>query len=206
VCITYFLSFSVFVAILQVIQCFCLIFSRFSNFLPYSRSYSVCFSFCKFFSFSHHISYPTMWVSLFHRLSVFSPYSKSYSVCASFCRFFSVSRHVPGATMRIFHFPFWSVYSPYSRCYKCAFLIYKDFQVFLFVCFVFCFCHIPGPTVYVSHFARFSLFPAIFQVLPCEFLIFLFGHFFHHNPGPPIVCIPYFPSFSVFFFLPYFKS
>ena len=60
--------------------------------------------------------------------------------------------------------------------------------------------HNPGPKVCVSHFARFSLFPAIFQVLPCEFLIFLFGHFFHHNPDPPLVCIPYFPSFSVFFF------
>ena len=37
-----------------------LIFIVFHCFSPYSMSYSVCFTFCTFFSVSRHISYPTM--------------------------------------------------------------------------------------------------------------------------------------------------
>ena len=59
-------------------------FHVFHSFLPYSRYYSVCFSFCTFFRVSRHISSPAMWVSQFSRLSVFSLYSRSYNVSFSF--------------------------------------------------------------------------------------------------------------------------
>ena len=76
--ISHFSRFSVFLAIFQVIQCLCLIFHIFQffrqnpgpivfliiqvfhRFSPYSRSYSVCFSFCTFFSVSCHSSCPNM--------------------------------------------------------------------------------------------------------------------------------------------------
>ena len=146
----------IFLAILQSLECAFLIFHFFSVFLPYSRSYSVHFSFFSFFSVSRHISHPTVcfshfpWFSLhiailqvpdyafhiFHILEFFSPYSRSNCVCVSFCTFFSVSCHIPGSTMCISFFMFLSV----SR-------------------------HTPDQTVFVSHFTLFSVFLAIFQVL-----------------------------------------
>ena len=72
-------SFWVFLAIFQVLQCVFLIFHVFW-FLAIIRSYIVHFSFSTFFSFSRHISHPTVCISHSPWFSVFLPYSRSYSV------------------------------------------------------------------------------------------------------------------------------
>jgi hypothetical protein len=48
-------------------------FTRFSVFSPYSKYYSVHFSFSTFFNFSCHIPGPKLSISHFLRFSVFSP-------------------------------------------------------------------------------------------------------------------------------------
>ena len=131
-------------------------------------SYSVCFSFCTFFSVSSHISYPTIWVSHFPHLSVFSPYSRSYRVCVSFYTFFRF--------LTIF------------QVLQCSFLICYVFQCFspYFISYHASFS-----------FSSFVGFLAIFQVLKCEFLLFLFGEFYCYNPDPT-VCISHFSRFHFF--------
>ena len=139
--ISHFPIFSVFPAIFQVKQCLFLIF-HVSVFSPYSKYYSVFFSFCTFFSVSRHITGLTVCVSHFPRFSVFSPNYNSYTEHFSFSTFFSISPHIPGHRMFVCHFPRFSVFSPFSRSYS----------------------------VY-SHFLRFSIILAIFQDLQCVFLI-----------------------------------
>ena len=82
VCFSFF-TFSVFLAIFQVLSWEFLIFLfRFPGLSPYSRSYSMHFSFSTCFSFTCHITCPIMCVFHFLRFSVFFfPYSRSYSVC-----------------------------------------------------------------------------------------------------------------------------
>jgi hypothetical protein len=140
-----FSTFSVFVAIFQVLQCVCFIFH--------------------FFQFSRHIPAPTVCISHFPCLSV-SPYYRSYNVCVSFSTFFSflaifhvlqcaflifhvfsVCHHITGPTVYVSHFPRFSVFSPYSRSY----CVHFSFSTFFSVS-----RHIPGPTVCISHFPRFS--------------------------------------------------
>ena len=158
VCISHFPRISVFLHISGPTM-FVSYFPRFSIFFPQSSSYSVNFSYLKFFTVSYHIPCTTVCVShftsfslflaIFHvllcdflhflvfQLSVFSPYSKSYSVCV---------------ILNLFPFP----------------------------------CHNPGPTVDISHFLLFSVFLAILHVIQCLFLIFLFLLFSRHNPGPKV--------------------
>jgi hypothetical protein len=154
-CVSHFARFSVFLTIFQVLPCDFLIFlicqfsrhipgptvsishcPRFLVFFPYSRSYSVCFSFFTFFSgFFFPIVQVLDCVFVFPRFSVFSPYSRSYSVHFSFFTFFSVSGPIPGhipclclifhlfkfsrhmlsSTVCVSHFPLFSVFSQYSR-------------------------------------------------------------------------------------------
>ena len=73
-CLFLILQFLLFLATIQVLQSLFLIFSVFHCFLPYAMSYSVCFSFhilpCQFLIFlicwfSRHIPGPKMWVSPF---------------------------------------------------------------------------------------------------------------------------------------------
>ena len=109
------------------------IFHIFHCFSPYSRSYSVCFSFA---CFSRHISCPNMWVSHFPHLSVFSPYSRSYNVYVSFSTFFSVYFHISYPIMWVSHFPLFSVFLKYSRSYS----VYFSFLTFFIVS-----RHFPGP-------------------------------------------------------------
>ena len=126
-------------------------FPRSSVFLPYSRSYSECVSFSKFFSFlaiflilhcvcfillvcqcSLHIPGPTVCVSHFLHFSVFSPYSRSYSVHLSFFTF--------------------SVFIAIYQFLICEFLIFLVSQLSH---------HIPVPRVCISHFPSFSVFLAM---------------------------------------------
>ena len=59
-CLCLISTFFSFLATIQFLQCVFLIFKVFHCFLPYSMSYSVCFSFHEYFSVSRHISCPTM--------------------------------------------------------------------------------------------------------------------------------------------------
>ena len=109
--VTHFSTFFSFLTIVQVLFCVFLILQFFHCVLPYSMSYSVCFSFCTFFSLSHHISCPTMLVSHFPNLSVFLQYARSYRLYFSFFMFFTVPCHIPGHTVFMSHFPRFSVFS-----------------------------------------------------------------------------------------------
>ena len=142
-------------------------FPRLSVFSPYSRSYSVCVSFCRIFSVSRHIPGPNIWVSHFSFWSVFSPFSRFYSVCFSFSTFsvFLDIFQVLSYEFLIFFFRF-PVLSPSSRSYSVHFSFSTFFSVSL---------HISNPTMCVSHFPLFSAFCfAMFQVLQCSFHIFNF--------------------------------
>ena len=72
-CISHFPPFLVFLAILKALPCEFLIFFRFPGLSPYSRSYSVHFSFSTFFSFTRHITGPIVCVFHFPRFSFFLP-------------------------------------------------------------------------------------------------------------------------------------
>ena len=143
-------------------------FPRFLVFSPKSRSYSVyfsyfkfftvsgyipgptvCVSFCLFFRVSCNISCPIMWVSHFPR---FSEFLTTFHVLP--CEFLifllcQFSRHIPDPKIRVSHFPFWSVFTPYSRSY----IVHFSFSTFLSVS-----RHIPGQIVFVSHFPCFPVF------------------------------------------------
>ena len=101
VCVSFFRFFS-FLANFQVIKCaflICQVFSvsrhilgptmcishfpLFQYFLPYSRSYSVCVSFSKFFSFLTILQVLQHAFLIFHLFQNFSTYSRSYSVSQS---------------------------------------------------------------------------------------------------------------------------
>ena len=210
----------------MVLQCVFLIFHVFHCFLPYCRSYSVCFQFLIFFRVSHLISCPTMWVSHFPRFSV-SHHIPCPTVCISpFSRFFTVSGHFPGPTVYVFHFarfsmflaifrflpwfshfPRLSVLSTYSRSYSACFFVFHVFQGFspysssypvFFAFFFFVTFLAVFQFLYCAFsFFIFSVFLGIFQVIQCLCLIFHVFYFFHQNPGPT-VCIYHISSFSLF--------
>ena len=151
-----------FLAIFQFLQCLCLIFqvsqfschntvpkvcishfSRFSCLWPYSRSYSVCFSFCMIFSFSPHIPSPRVRVSHFTRFSVFSPY--------------------PGPRVYISHFSRFSLFLTILDVLP---------SVFLILLFVQCFSPYSRSYSVCVSFSTFFRFLTIFQILQCLCLIF----------------------------------
>jgi hypothetical protein len=203
VCVSHFPRFSFSFEKIYVLLWVFLIFHFFSS---QSTSYSVCFSFCTFFSVSRHIyvlscefliflifqsfiphfiSYHVSFYfsSFFSFLAIFQVCS--YSVQFSFFLFFSVSRHIPGPTVGISHFSRYSVFLTTFQVIQCLCLIFHFFQFSH---------HIPCPTVCISTFSCFSLFLSIFQVLQCVSLIFHVFQLFRQNPGP--ICI--FHIFHVF--------
>ena len=145
VCISHFPLFSVFLAIIQVKQCLCLIFHIFQFSLCYLGP-KVFFSFFKFASVSHRISHPTVCVSHF-------PWYSWY-----------FSRYIPGPRECISHSLTFSLFLAIFQVKQCLCLIFHVFQFSH---------HIPVPTLWISHFPPFSVFLAIFQVEQCLFLIFL---------------------------------
>ena len=121
--------FSIFLAIFHVLKCVFLI-SRFSVSSPYSRSYSVHFSFFTFFS-DFVIVQVLKWMFLvFHG--------------------FQFSCHNPCPRWTFLNFPPFSVFLAIFHVLKCVFLISNDFQFS---------CHIPCPTVDISKFSSFFSFP-----------------------------------------------
>ena len=143
-------------------------FSYLSVFSTYSRSYSVCFPFCTFYSVSHHIPGPRVCVLHFIRFSVFAPQSRSFIVCFSFCTFFQCfSLYSRSYSVCVSFFTFFGFLAT-ILVLQCAFLIFHVFHCFspffrfYLVCFSFCmFFHvshrIPGPTMIFS-FSSFVSF------------------------------------------------
>ena len=183
-------------------------FKVFHYFLPYSMSYSVCFSFHTFFCVSRHISCPTKWLSPFSR-----------------CQF---SHHIPGPTVCKFHFSIFSMFLAIFQVMQC----FVSFSTFFFSCLakiqvlhsiflsisciplflskfqvlqsVLLILHIFQWFLpyFMSYHVSFSFssivrFLTIFQDLHCEFLIFLVGEFYRHIPGST-VGISHFSRFSLF--------
>jgi hypothetical protein len=154
VCVSHFPLLSVF---LQYSRCF----------LPYSRSYSVCFSFFMFFSIldllqvlesaflifqvfsvSRHDSRNNVYISHFPWFSVCSKYSRSYSVHFSFYMFFLFVCFWP-------YFMSNSVSVPFSK----FFTIFRSYSLhFSFFTFFSLSCHISSPVLCVSHFPWLSIF------------------------------------------------
>ena len=98
-----FSRFSVFLAIFQVIHCFCLI--------------------LHILQFFHQNSGPTVFISHFPRFSVFSSKCRSHSVHLSYCKFFSVSCNILVPTVCVFlFFHVFQWFLPYSRSYNVHFL------------------------------------------------------------------------------------
>ena len=82
VCVSHFARLKVFLAIFWVLEFAFLSFHFFLCFSPYSRSYSVCFSFCTFFSVSRHIPGPKC-VFLIFLVGQFSHHTQGPIVCIS---------------------------------------------------------------------------------------------------------------------------
>ena len=122
--------------------------THFSVFLAQSSSYSVYFSYLKFFTVSYlpySMSYSVILIS--HAFQCFSPYFLYYYVSFSFSSFFS----------------FLALFQVLQSVSVCLILHVFPFH-----------SHNPGPRVYISHLLRFSVFVSIFQVIQYLCLIFQF--------------------------------
>ena len=104
-------------------------FPRFSVFLEYSRSYSVCVSFCIFFRFLPMIQVSECAILIFKVFQCLSLYFKSYSVHLTFSNFF-IFFHIPDPTVCISHVPCFSVFFAIFEVKQCAFLILNLFHCF----------------------------------------------------------------------------
>ena len=163
-------------------------FPWFSVSVPYSRAYSVYFSFSTFFSLSSHIPGQTVFVSHFPSFWLFLAINSSPTVCISqFLRFQCSS---PYFTSYCLCFSFSIIYTFLTifQVLQCAFLIFSLFTVSR---------HITPPTVHVYNFPWFSVNSTLFQVLQCAFLTFLVFQFFRHI-GDHTVFSSHFPLFSFF--------
>jgi len=186
---SHFLMFFSFLAIFQVLAWAFLNFHVFQCFSPYSRSYSVCFSFSIFFNFLAIIQVLQFSFFIFHVFQCFSPYSISYSVPFSFFRFLNF--------LAIF------------QVLQCAFLIFYIFQCFLpysmsnsvcvcvSVCLSVCVCFCVYP------FPRVSVFLTYYRSYSVRFSFSTFFSVSRHIPFP-LVCLSHFSPFSVFW--PYSRS
>ena len=101
------------------------------SFYPYSRSYSLHFSFFTFFS-EFVIFRVVKWMYLIFQDYQFSCHIPCLSVDISkFSNFFSFPRHISRPKVCISHFPWFSVFSPYSRSYSVHFSFFTFFSEFV---------------------------------------------------------------------------
>jgi len=139
-------------------------FSPFSGFLPYSKSYSVHFSYSTFVSVSCHLPSNTVFVTHFSSIldflatfqvekcafRIFHVFFLSFlgpKVCIiNFSVFLAIFQVLLCAFVifHLFHF-----FLPYSLIWQCGLII---FLIFLFS------RHILGPTVCIFHFSHFQCF------------------------------------------------
>jgi len=127
-------------------------FPQYSFFSPYSRSYSVHFSFspflgvsCQFSLNSVHVSFSTF----FSFLAIFQDIHFSYLIF----NVIQFSCNIPGPTVCFSQFAHFSVFLTKFQDLQCSFLIFHFFQFSR---------HIPGSRVCISHFSRFWQFLTIF--------------------------------------------
>ena len=141
-CTSHFASFSVFLAIFQVLSCEFLIFLV--------------------GQFSRHIPGPTVCVFHFARFSVFLTIFQLLT-CEFLIYFVSFFRNNPVPIVCVSHFPCFSVFSTCSRSYSVYFFHFSRFSVFLGIFQV---------LSHEFLFSMLVTFCAIFQVLQCTILIF----------------------------------
>ena len=176
------------------------------SFSPYSRSYSVHFSFSTFsvflaifqviqclciiihvFQFSCHIPGPTVLISHFASFWVFLALFHVLQ-CVFLFSMNSVFSLNPGPNYCISHFSRFPVFLSIFHVLQCAFLISQIFE-----------CLLPYSRSYSVHFSfpPFSMFFAILHVIQWFCLIFHVFQIFRHNIGPPL-CISLFQVFECF--------
>ena len=126
-----FSTFSVFLAIFQVKQWFCLFFHV--------------------FQYSRHIPGHTVWISHFPPISVFLATFNFLQLVFLIFHEFQFSRHTPGPSVCISHISSFSGFLNIFQVLHCVFLIFHDFQFYLFIYFG----HILGPVVFIPHFPHF---------------------------------------------------
>ena len=157
-CTSHFASFSVFLAIFQVLSCEFLIFlvGQFSRHIP---GPTVCvFHFARFSVFLAIFQVLPCEFLIFPICQVSCQNPGFYCVYFSFCKFFSVSCHIRGPTVCVSLFARFSVFLTKVHVLTYVFLIFLICQFSP---------HISGQIMFVSHFPSFSVFLAICNVLPC---------------------------------------
>ena len=176
-CISHFLTFTMFLGIFHVLQSLCLL--------------------VHIFQFSRHSPGPTVFIPhfpLFWEFLVifqvkeclcpvfqfFSPYCRSYSVHFSFSTFSNISCHIPGPTVFAYNFPHFSFFHAILHFLPSAFFNFHVFECFspycrcYSVCFSFSFIFTLLAILQFIHFPLFWVFLVILHVQQCLCLIFNF--------------------------------
>ena len=203
VCLSHFSRFFNFLAIFQVRKCTFLIFHVFQCFLPYSRSYSIHFSFLTFFGvfaifqclqcaflifyvfqFFQHIPGPRVCIAHFSRFSVFLTICQVIHDCVLFFSFLAIIQVLQWSFLIVHIF---QCFSPYSSSYSVcvSFSPFFSFSFFLFL-FLFLFCFVFAILQVlqcVFHtFQRFSVFLPYPSSYSVHFTFSTFYSVFHHIP------------------------
>ena len=202
VCLSHFSRFFNFLAIFQVRKCTFLIFHVFQCFLPYSRSYSVHFSFLTFFGvfaifqclqcaflifyvfqFSQHIPGPRVCIAHFSRFSVFLTICQVIHDCVLFFSFLAIIQVLQWSFLIVHIF---QCFSPYSSSYSVCVSFSTFFSFFFLFLFLFLFCFVFAILQVlqcVFHtFQRFSVFLPYPSSYSVHFTFSTFYSVFHHIP------------------------
>ena len=202
VCLSHFSRFFNFLAIFQVRKCTFLIFHVFQCFLPYSRSYSVHFSFLTFFGvfaifqclqcaflifyvfqFSQHIPGPRVCIAHFSRFSVFLTICQVIHDCVLFFSFLAIIQVLQWSFLIVHIF---QCFSPYSSSYSVCVSFSTFFSFFFLFLFLFLFCFVFAILQVlqcVFHtFPRFSVFLPYPSSYSVHFTFSTFYSVFHHIP------------------------
>ena len=177
-------TFSLFLAIFQVLKHFVSICMFFQCFSPYFMSYHVSFSYSSFVFFLAKFQ---VLQCLCHIFQVFFSFLTTIQVLQCVCLnlyVFQVSLHIPGPTM-IFSFSMFVSFLDIFKVLQHVFLIFHVFQISR---------HDPGPTVCVSHFPCFSVFSPKSRSYSVYFSYFTSFTVSRHIPGPT-VCVSLFCKF-----------
>ena len=199
-CLSHFSRFFNFLAIFQVRKCTFLIFHVFQCFLPYSRSYSVHFSFLTFFGvfaifqclqcaflifyvfqFFQHIPGPRVCIAHFSRFSVFLTICQVIHDCVLFFSFLAIIQVLQWSFLIVHIF---QCFSPYSSSYSVCVSFSTFFSFFFLFLFLFCFVFaILQVLQCVFHtFQRFSVFLPYPSSYSVHFTFSTFYSVFHHIP------------------------
>ena len=202
VCLSHFSRFFNFLAIFQVRKCTFLIFHVFQCFLPYSRSYSVHFSFLTFFGvfaifqclqcaflifyvfqFFQHIPGPRVCIAHFSRFSVFLTICQVIHDCVLFFSFLAIIQVLQWSFLIVHIF---QCFSPYSSSYSVCVSFSTFFSFFFLFLFLFLFCFVFAILQVLQcafhTFPRFSVFLPYPSSYSVHFTFSTFYSVFHHIP------------------------